>query len=364
MSINLRRRAVHERLLDSVVRAVRLLSRPNTYALILLITLLLIVVGMVVVTLFENDATGEPGLRDLENSFIYMLQNVFGVGIGALSPKTLAGRIAAVFIVIVAAANRGLFVAAVVSGFVNRILVQGKGLRRVNLKDHIIICGWNPRAKQIVQVMQRDAFGKGAPIVVLANLPQNPLLDSNIKLVTGDPLVGADLERAGVKVARSAIVITDESENQHHSDSIQDARGVMTVLAIKSANPSLHVVAEVRDPANRHHFEHARADELIVNAEMSEGLLARAALNTGIAEVFSDLLRLDTAPEMYVMAAPATTEGKTFQAAAIYMQIRSGSILVGIIEDGAVMLAPPLEFKVHKGTQLVVLSNLRPALSH
>jgi voltage-gated potassium channel len=295
---------------------------------------------------------------------MYMLQSVSGVWLGAPYPITLGGQIVALVVIIVAAAMRALLVAAIVSGFVNRILAQGTGRGRARMENHIIICGWNSRVKQIIDVLQREAFGAGVPIVLLAELEKNPHPDLKITFISGNTTHAEDLERAGVQKARAAIAVTDESDADPHMDSTYDARAVLTVLALKDANPNLHVVAQLLDPANRHHFERARANEIIASAEMSEGLLARSALNIGIANAFSELLRLDTPQEVYIIDAPPTLEGKTFQAALVHEQIRSGNILLGVIESGKAFLCPPAEYRVHGNSRLIVLGNVRPKVDH
>lgn len=354
------RRRLSERVKDSLLRIITILSRPNTYTFILLALLTLLVVGTILTVLFEQHSTGEPALRQWDAAIIFMLQNVAGVGLGAKVPLTFAGRFSAVIVIVLAAATRALLVAAIVSGFVNRVLTRGKGVKRVNLENHVIICGWNSRAHQIIEVLERDAYGAGAPLVLLAPLEQNPFKDE-VKFIHGDPSSAVDLERAGVKQARAAIVITDESEKITHSDSTYDALAVLTVLALKSANPSLHVVVQMREPSNRAHFIRARADEIIASAEMTEGLLARSALNVGIASVYSELLRLDTPQEMFIMDAPNSLEGKDFQAALVHLQIRTGNILVGVLEGDSPILCPPPTYKIHSGTRLVLVGNVTRA---
>lgn len=351
------RRRLSERIKNTLLRTITVLSRPNTLTFIFLALLTFLVVGTVLTVLFEQHPTGEPGLRQWDAAFIFMLQNVAGVGLGAKIPLTFGGRFSAVVVIVLAAATRALLVAAIVSGFVNRILTRGKGLKRVNLENHVIICGWNSRAHQVIEVLEREAYGAGAPLVLLAPLELNPFKDE-VKFIHGDPSSAVDLERAGVKRARAAIVITDESEKIAHSDSTYDALAVLTVLALKSANPSLHVVVQMREPSNRPHFIRARADEIIASAEMTEGLLARSALNAGIANVYSELLRLDTPQEMFIMDAPPSVEGKDFQAALVHMQIRTGNILVGVLEGDSPILCPPATFKVHAGTRLVLIGNV------
>lgn len=346
-------------LLRRFFRLVRFLAQPNTYTIIFLALALLLAFGTVSVWYFE---LGNPAQSkfEIDDAFVFMLQNVSGVGIGAIAPLTPAARGIGITFVILAAAMRAVFVAAVVSSFVNRLLLQGKGLRRVDLENHVIICGWNARVKQIVKTLQRDSTRPKTPIVLLAPINENPLVEFDVKFIKGDPSATDDLTRAGATTAHSAMVITDESDGQPHTDSTYDARSVLTVLAIKAVNPKLHVIAEVRDPANRRHFVNARVDEVVVSAEVSEGVVARAATNQGIAWVYEDLLRLDSAPEMYVIDAPKDLVGKTFQAALVRLNTRDNVVMLGIIENSKVTMCPPNDCLIGPDAQLVVLSNTRP----
>ncbi len=343
------------RVTRNFMRLVRFLARPNTYTIILFIIIVVLAVGTVLVWFLELGTADAPAFPGIEDAFLFMLQNMSGVSIGAGVPRSASARGVGVAFVILAVGLRAIFVAAIVSGFVNRLILRGKGVHRVDLNKHVIVCGWNPRVKQIVKTLQRDSTGRRVPIVLIAPLNDNPLVDYGVKFIKGDPSLTDDLDRAGVNSALAAVVITDESDGQAHTDSTYDARAVLTVLAIKSVNPDLHVVAEVRDPANRPHFLNARADEIVVSAEVSEGMVARAATNQGIAWVYEDLLRLDTAPEMFVINPPEGMGGLTFQSALVRMNTRENSILLGVVENSKVLMCPPNDHIIGPETQLVVL---------
>ena len=259
---------------------------PNTYVLIALGLLALLIVGTFVIWVLELQPGSNSPLNTFDASFTYMLQNVSGVWIGSQPPSTGGGRAFAVVVILIAAAIHALLIAALVSGFVNRVLIQGQGKGRVRMDHHVLICGWNSRCKQVIDVLEREAFGAGVPIVLLAQVSHNPYPDSTIKFISGNATHMEDLERAGVKTARAAIAVTDESDSDPHMDSTYDARAVLTVLALKEANPGLHVVAQLRDRRTAS-ILNAPANEIIASAEMSEGLLARSALNMGIAQTFS-----------------------------------------------------------------------------
>lgn len=350
-----------ERFEQFLRRLILFLGRPNTYLWIAGGLFVLLIGGTLVLWGIEMNMANASPLADVGQAFAYMLQNVSGVALGAQVPQSIWGRAIALFVILVAAGFRALLVAAIVSGFVNNVLVQGKGRGRVKMENHVIICGWNSRVQQVIDVLQREAYGGGGvPIVLLAPLPQDPYPNADIKFISGNPMHKQDLERAGIRTARSAIAVTDESDKDPHSDSTYDARVVLTVLALKEANPKLHVVAQVRDPVNRQHLERARANEIIASAEMSEGLLARSALNSGLAGAFSQLLRLDTPQEIYIIDAPEALQGKSFQAALVHQQLRSGDILIGVVESDKTLMCPPPEYRIHADSRLIVLGNVRP----
>ena len=337
-------------------RTIRFLARPNTYTVILLVMTALLVVGTALVWIFE---IGDPDLSapyGKSDALVFMLQNVSGVGIGAMPPHTASARGVGITFVILASAMRAIFVAAVVSSFVNQLILRGKGVRRVDIENHVIICGWNPHVSQVVKTLQRDGARK-VPVVLLAPINENPLVDYGVKFIKGDPTLADDLKRANAQDALAAIVITDMSDGQAHTDSTYDARAVLMVLALKSVDPDIHIVVEVRDPGNRRHFEHAKADEIVVSAEVSEGLVARAATNQGIAWVYEDLLRLDTSPEMYIIDTPKDLVGVSFQAALVRLNTRDNVILLGIVEKDKVQMCPPNGFLLTADTRLVVLDN-------
>jgi hypothetical protein len=48
----------------------------------------------------------------------------------------------------------------------------------------------------------------------------------------------------------------------------------------------------------------------------------------------------------------------------IHSQLREGTILLGVLEDGHTLLCPPSEYMIHGTTRLIVLGNVRPRLDH
>lgn len=337
----------------------RWLGRPKLIWLILGITLLIVIIGATAIWLAEQAMGGEPAFTNWSSAFWYMLSSVAGIGVGAKTPLTETGRTAAIIGGVLGSALKGVFTAAVASAFVNRLILEGKGLGDYELSDHILICGWNNHVREMVRVLDEQAFGQGVAVVLLADLPENPLPTTRIKFVRGDPTLDHDLERASAKHARAAILLADESHGK--DDATIDARTVLTALAVETVNPNVYTIAELRDPSNRRHFARTKTDELVASSELAGGLLARTALNPGVGHVYETLMRLDRSAEMYVTPVPKGMVGKSFDDVLKYLRREHQVILIGLARNGDVLLSPSGDNRVAEGDRLVMIASTRPA---
>ena len=335
------------------------LARPKLLIILFLITLGIIFVGATVLWIAEQAGGGEPDYLIWGNAFWYMTSSVAGIGIGAKSPLTETGRTLAIVAGVSGSALKGVFTAAIASAFVNRLILEGKGLGDYELSNHILICGWNIHAKEMLKVMDEEAFGQGAAVVLLADLSENPLPQSRIKFVRGDPTLDSDLERASAKGARSAILLADESHGAVDA-ATADARTVLTALAVEGVNPQIYSVAEVRDPGNRRHFARTKTNELVASSELAGGLLARSALNPGVGHVFETLMRLDKSSEVFVLPTPSSFIGKTFDDALKFLRRERQVILIGLETAGSVLLNPQGNRPLAESDQLIIIADRKP----
>jgi voltage-gated potassium channel len=337
------------------------LGQPQLILVLFFTTSIIIIVAATALWLAEQTLGGEADYRSWNNAFWYMLSSVAGIGLGAKSPLTETGRTLAIIAGVAGSALKGIFTAAIAGAFVNHLLLEGKGLGDYNLSNHILICGWNSHAKEMLKVLDQEAFGQGISVVLLADLPENPLPHTRIKFLHGDATVDSDLERASTKQARSAVLLADESHGPVDAASA-DARTVLTALAIETANPNIYTVAEVRDPSNRRHFARTKTDELVASTELAGGVLARAALNPGVGQVFEAFMRLDRSSEVYVLPSPDALVGKTFDAAMRFLRHQHSAILIGLQADGNVTLNPQGTRQLKQGDHLILVADSRPVL--
>jgi len=154
------------------------------------------------------------------------------VGYGDVYPVTFAGRIVGAVVMVFGIGFLGMFTATLASLFVERKMIEDRGLRPLkNLKDHIILCGWNYCAREVISEIHTE--DKSRDIVIVSDLNEKPVVEDHIHFVKGDPSDISKLEMACLRTANVAIVLHDESSG--------DGQTILTVLAIKREQPSIYV---------------------------------------------------------------------------------------------------------------------------
>lgn len=80
----------------------------------------------------------------------------------------------------------------------------------IELRGHIVICGWSETAKGIIKQIRADSGSKNRHIVLVdPNLDGPPLNDPFIYFVKGDPSDYETLDKAFIKTAETALILAD-----------------------------------------------------------------------------------------------------------------------------------------------------------
>src|SRR5689334_13375896 len=223
-----------------------------------------VLAAAVLITLFEKSWT----LESVFDSFNWGIATVLGQGDSSYVTSP-AGRLIGWFLILFGVAMLGMITGALVAMVIDFLLKEGQGLGASGYRDHIVVCGWNTTARDLIAELQGDDYK--AKVVVLADLDKNPAGDG-VYFVRGDATNEADLDRAGIQEAAAALVFPDDPSDA------ADMRSILTVLAIEHVAPHVRTVAEVNNPKHEPHFRRAEVDELLVTSKVASHLLARSAL--------------------------------------------------------------------------------------
>ena len=103
----------------------------------------------------------------------------------------------------------GLFGVAIVAtitgalvGFViDFLLKEGQGMGAAGYEGHIVVCGWNPTAKNLIAELQGDDYS--VDVVIIADAEKNPA-GSGTYFIKGDP---TDADASSIPARRSLLFV-------------------------------------------------------------------------------------------------------------------------------------------------------------
>jgi len=321
--------------------------RNEVFGRLILITICVLTVGTVGMALIEKNP-----MRD---AMWWSLVTVTTVGYGDISPATVGGRIIGAVIMILGIGFLGMFTATIASAFVGKRIRQDRGLKALKgLKDHILLCGWNYSASEVISEIHAD--DKEKDIVIIANLDENPVDENYVYFVRGDPADMDKLEMACFRRASTAIVLHNESAQGNSTD----GQAVFTVLAIKHERPDIYVCVQILDENNVEHCYRAGADEVIVTGGLTAKLLGRATLDHGVTRVVSELLSSKYGNELYKIKCPEKYVGSMFGSIFAAFKRDYKGIIVGIEKIDRLLTNPDDDVVLDKDDYLVLIAEERP----
>ncbi len=319
--------------------------------------IVVLVLASTVVWLFETERTG----RALGQSIYWTSTTVLGQGDASFATGPVgwvAGWMLGLFGVAIVATMTGVLVGF----FIDFLLKEGQGMGASGYRDHVVVCGWNPTARDLIDELCKDE--SSLRIALVHDVDKNPA-GGEVYFVRGDTTNENDLRRAGIENAKSAIVCPIDSSNE------ADLHSILTVLAIESIAPQVRTVAEVNNPIHVPHFRRANVDELLVTSKLTSRLLARSALYPGLTELVTDMVGgtgQENDPQLYRVRLPPDCVGLSTTELAGVMRSAHHANVLAVSRDGVTVANPPHGFRMQPDDDLVVLAftlgDLEPAEVH
>ena len=269
------------------------------------------------------------------NPFWWAIVTMTTVGYGDFSPETPEGRIFAVFIMFVGIALVSLLTASISSIFVAQKIREGKGLEKLTLADHIVLCGWNMNADKLINsIYQLKSDNKNFDLVLVNELSEEDITQikskfSKIRIhfVAGDFTHEETLHRAGIATSSCVIVIPNNLNNDNES---HDEKTIFATLTIKSIDASIRVVAYLLDRENLTHIKRAEADEVVVSDDFSLNILASHVVDPGVPQVSNHLINTSSDSRLKRKTIPGNFIGKKYSELFNHFREEKGSLLIGL----------------------------------
>jgi voltage-gated potassium channel len=322
----------------------RIRDQLNPQIVVRVLLTLLVVVGLA--AFVEMLAERPVSLDSYAESLFWALTSLLGNGDPGHASGPIGG-IVYVVLIVTGVLMLGLVTGAIIAVIIDFLLKEGQGLGASGFRDHIVICGWNPTAREAIDELRSDAYKRR--LVLIHDAERNPA-EHLVYYVRGDPTNAEDLARADIADAEAALVFPAAPTNE------ADMRSILTVMAIESVAPHVRTVAEVNNPRHVEHFKRAHADEIVVTPRLASHLVARAALYPGLSDLVTDMVSGGAGSELYRVKLPSGLGGLPIDDVGRRFRDDHHATLLAVTRDGRTYVNPPPDFLVGDTDEVLIVA--------
>jgi len=215
--------------------------------------------GSTIIFIYEGAGVND-NIHNFFDAVYWSVITISTVGFGDISPVTIEGRVATLFLVIDGLGVIAFFTSIVTTALGARIIAlkEEKIIGEANaLKDFIIICGYGRMGKvladELLQIKQK---------FIIIDYNDDALLhvnSTNILSVKGDATNSAFLGSIGINKGASSIIALTNN----------DAVNLSIILTARSLNPNINIIARANSEKIQQKLYLAGANEVISSNDIS-----------------------------------------------------------------------------------------------
>lgn len=303
---------------------------------------------------------GEEALTNSTDFIYWLVVTGSTVGYGDLSPSTSAGKYLVSFYVI----PLGLSIFALVLGRVaswvsNQWQKGARGLKSLDIEDHILVLGWNGhRTIRLLELLIRErASIEDNPSIVLCVRADitNPL-PNDIEFVKVTTFSNdEDMDRACIDKAR--VVLMDNPE---------DDLTMTTALYCSQRNPNAQMVAYFNDESLVSLLQ-KHCPNVECTPSVAVEMLAKSAFDPGSSLLHHDLLDINHGQAQYSVSIPALIPPLKIENIFETLKRKYRATLIGMVKADDklnIQVNPDLDLMLSPGDKIFYIADERITKFH
>ena len=296
---------------------------------------------------------GAASFRFLEGwdwlvSFYMATETVTTVGYGDFPPKTDAGRIFAIFFMLLGGGTVLFAITTLIQSVIQSEIIDALDFRRKRkemekMQNHYIVCGAGRVGRRIIRNLQKENL----KFVIIERDEKKvaEFEDENLPILIADATNEATLIQAGVNRAKGlATCLAD------------DAANVYVVLTARGMNEKMHIVARAVEEQAEPKLIRAGANRVVAPTIIGSQSMARALLKPAIADFMDSITAetLDLVFEEVAINSHSPFVNKKLSETNLSSEL---SLIVIAIrrKDGELYFHPMGETKITEGDLLIVV---------
>ncbi|MEO0603784.1 MAG: ion channel, partial [Myxococcota bacterium] len=304
-------------------------------------------------------------IHQFSDALWWSIVTITTVGYGDLTPATNLGRVVAGSLMLVGMITLALFAGIVGTTLIASVLsMREESFRMSNYVDHIVVCGYDPGTRMLLDTMQQELDLEEHPVVIFAPYERPAEVPPEFFWIQGDPTKESELEKIRLAFADAVIVVGARDTVPQQADA-QTILVTFTIrrylkrhapLATQRKRP-IYVVAEILDAENVEHARTAGADEVIQTTRMGFSLLAHAVEVHGTATLVGELADV-SGNSLFVGYCPTEVpQPWTFNSVSRALKELHGVLTVGVrTPDHQDLINPPGDYPLSQDHTLIYIA--------
>ncbi len=320
----------HSKFKNLIHRNRKLIQLFKKVMLVLAVTLL----GAIAISLVESD---NGNIKDFFDAIWWSLVTITTVGYGDLYPISFWGRIVGIIFIFLGFISFSTFTAYIASNFIDQKIKERKGLTRIKLKNHIIVCGWNSSASRILDFLSHKSGNFNSDIVLVNELSEDKISsirskyeDMTIKFIKGDFTNQEIIDRANVKDARQIMLLYDESKPD---SSPSDERTIIATHNLCSMKVKGKINIQLKKEKYLPNIQREKIQNVIIYDDIGGDLLANATINPSVPSVIKQIVSNKDNQGLREIEIPHEYVGRTFEELSMYFKREHKLLLLGVVTD-------------------------------
>jgi voltage-gated potassium channel len=285
--------------------------------------------------IFEHNGSGGMVIQTFLDGIWWAIVTFASVGYGDKIPITLPGRVVGMVLILSGIAVMPVFAGLIASVFVEDRMKGAKGLKNITDNHHIVICGWNNSAENMLKALA-DRMKNDTLVVLVGNYTvdfyeslQGKFPELNLKFVRGETSQEEVLRRANVMGASSIFILADTQGDVQTADD----RVVIVANAVHYLAGEHHrITVQLMSGANKNLLLRLGIENILIYDEMGGFLLANNALDKNSINLFENLLR-DKKNIIRTASVPPMFVERTFGELFEYYYKHQDTLMVGIYTE-------------------------------
>ncbi|PEJ57330.1 hypothetical protein CN692_13000 [Bacillus sp. AFS002410] len=280
----------------------------------------------------------------------WSIVTTFTVGYGDYVPLSPVGRFFAVILILLGTGVGSYYMISFTAQTFRNQDADFRGVLTFTKKNHIVIVGWNERVKNVINQLHASSISTHI-VLIDESLELLPPELGKVHFVKGSASNDSVLEKANFKFANTILITADQNKNEQEAD----MQTILTIIAAKGVNQSIHCIAEILTKNQVINAYRAGANEIIEAHLLTSFVMSGSIMHKGYSDVVLKLTNQLESFTVKILNVDQKMIGK-FYYDIVIEELDNDKMIIGIIRDKQTIIKPDKSIQIAKEDFLILLT--------